>query len=187
VRTRRTSATWLRLEAGEIPLHLRTASPSLNWKLRFRIIAAKASRKNRNPSVYSITESPIRDQLIKMGYVEGESFFHEHRIFGYLGKNGQKVYYWLDFYLPELKLGIEADGEVWHSFFDIKERDRFRDRTLRRVHGVKIVRLTSFDTRRKRLSITLSRVIRKRVRQLLETKARMDKRKIPGHQSEFWV
>ncbi|HZW54757.1 MAG TPA: hypothetical protein VFF30_00555 [Nitrososphaerales archaeon] len=149
------------------PLHLRRASPDLDWKTRFRIIAAKASRNNRNPLTYSTTEAPIREELVKMGFIEGKTFLHEHRIFGYLGKNGQNVYFWLDFYLPDLKLGIEADGEVWHQFFDLKKRDRNRDATLARIHGVKIVRFDSYDLRRKRLGRKLSRVIRARSKEWL--------------------
>jgi hypothetical protein len=63
----------LREAEEQIPYHLRTASPDLDWKTRFRIIAAKASRNNKNPNVHSKTVAPIRDELIKMGYVEGET------------------------------------------------------------------------------------------------------------------
>src|SRR5439155_26453596 len=103
----------------EVPLHLRRATADLDWKTRFRIIAAKSSRQNRNPKVYSRSEAPIRDELLRMGFVEGESFLHEHRVFGYYGKKGQKVYFWLDIFIPTLLLDIEADGEIWHHFFDM--------------------------------------------------------------------
>lgn len=149
-----------------------TASPDLDWNTRFRIIAAKASRNNRNPKVYSINEAPIRDELLRMGFVEGKSFFHERRFPGYIGKNGHKVYYWLDFYLPKMKLAIEADGEVWHNFFDIKERDKNRDRQIFDYHGIKVVRLTSFDLRKKRLAKKLARLIDKRRRELRYRKKR---------------
>jgi hypothetical protein len=91
---------------GKLPLHLRKASPELDWKIRFRIIAAKASRQNRNPNVYSRSERRVRDELLRLGFVEGQSFLHEHRVFGYLGKRGQKVYYWLDFFVPSLLLDL---------------------------------------------------------------------------------
>jgi very-short-patch-repair endonuclease len=153
-----------------IPLHLRKASPDLEWKTRFRIIAAKASRGNKNPHVYSITEAPIKEELVNFGFIEGRSFFHEHRLFGYYGKNGQPVYYWLDFYLPQLRLGIEADGDVWHHLFsDIKKRDKRRDRNLRMRHGIKVVRLSSYDVRKKRLGGLLCRIIEKRCDELLNS------------------
>ena len=61
----------------DLPLYLRRASADLDWKLRFRIIAAKASRQNKNPESYTTSEAPIRDELVKMGFIEGESFLHE--------------------------------------------------------------------------------------------------------------
>jgi very-short-patch-repair endonuclease len=154
------------------PLHLRTASPGLDWKTRFRIIASKASRKNRNPRVYSTSETPIREELIRLGYAEGSSFVHEQKIFGYFGKNGQPVYYWLDFYLPALNLGIEADGDVWHHFSDIQERDRTRDALLMEIHGLRVVRLDSFAVRRrKRLWRRLVKIVEKRKRELSYARA----------------
>jgi hypothetical protein len=152
--------------SGSIPLYLRKASADLDWKLRFRIIAAKASRNNKNPRVYSRSESCIRDELVRMGYVEGESFFHQHRILGYLGKRGQRVYYWLDLFIPSLLLDIEADGEIWHHFFDMKARDRRRDSILKREYGIKVVRLSSHHLCKKRLSKVLARGISTRARAL---------------------
>jgi len=43
----------------------------------------------------------------------------------------------LDFAFPERKLGIECDGEQWHSVGN--RRDRFRDSMLRRG-GWKVLR-----------------------------------------------
>jgi hypothetical protein len=146
----------------ELPLHLRRASADLDWKTRFRIIAAKSSRQNRNPNVYSRSEAPIRDELIRMGLVEGDSFVHEHRVFGYYGKRGQKVYFWLDIFLPSLLLDIEADGEIWHHFFDMRARDRRRDSILRRKYGIQVKRLKSYHLRKKRLGRILKRVIEAR-------------------------
>lgn len=147
----------------EVPLHLLKASANLDWKTRFRIIASKASRRNRNPSAYSVMEVPIRNELNRLGFVEGVTFIHEYKIFGYNGKKGQKVYYWIDFFLPELNLGIEADGEVWHQFFDLKKRDRIRDHRLLQIYGTKVVRFSSFDMHRGRLRRKLLRVMMRRV------------------------
>jgi hypothetical protein len=144
------------------PYHLRTASPDLDWKTRFRIIAAKASRNNKNPNVYSKTVAPIRNELIKMGYVEGETFVHEYRVLGYHGNRGQPVYFWLDLFIPSLLLDFEGDGEIWHTFFDTKKRDRRRDALLRNKYGIKVVRLNSYHLRKKRLNGILLKTMEKR-------------------------
>jgi len=116
--------------------------------------------------MYSTTVAPIRDELVKLGFVEGKTFFHEKRIFGYQGIRGQSVYFWLDLFIPSLLLDIEGDGEIWHEFFDTRERDRRRDSILQSSYGIKVLRLNSFHLRKKRLSCILLRTIRKRKSQL---------------------
>ncbi len=86
------SALSLKPQSVKLSLYLRKVSPQLDWKTRFRIIASKASRQNRNPDAYSTMESPIKEGLKRVGFTEGVSFFHEYRINGYLGKNGHQVY-----------------------------------------------------------------------------------------------
>ncbi|MGI0091682.1 MAG: hypothetical protein ACREBS_08235 [Nitrososphaerales archaeon] len=163
-RTRERIST-LRRE-GELPYYLRKATPDLDWKLRFKIIAAKASRNNKKPGFYNFTEVSIRDELARMGFVEGKSFLHQHRIFAYRGSRGQSVYFWLDMFIPSLLLAIEADGEIWRQFFDMKKRDKRRDAILRRRYGIKVVRLNSYHLRKKRLGKILSRLVEKRATQL---------------------
>jgi very-short-patch-repair endonuclease len=97
-----------------------------------------------------VTDEPIRQELVKMGLKEGRDFFHEFRIPAYSGRKGQKVYYWLDFYIPDLMLATEADGEIWHTFFDSKKRDHWRDNLIAKKYGIKIVRLTPFELRIKK-------------------------------------
>lgn len=145
-----------------LPLSQQVASPKLDWRTRFRIIASKASLQNRNPNVYSVTELPIRNELLRLGLAEGVDFVHEYRILGYFGKRGQSVYYWLDFYIPELKLALEADGEIWHTFFDTRKRDRKRDRLLERKYGIKIIRMNSYQVRSIRIRAIVSKVLVKR-------------------------
>ena len=152
---------------SELPYHLRRATPDLDWKTRFRIIASKASRNNRRVGIYTTTEAPIREELVKIGFLEGKSFFHQQRVFAYYGVRGQSVYYWLDMFIPSLLLDIEADGEIWHTFFDTKKRDRKRDDILRRKYGIKVLRLNSYHIRKKRLNAVLVRAIERRRRQLL--------------------
>lgn len=150
----------------EIPYYLRRATPDLDWKVRFRIIASKASRNNKRTGFYSRTEAPIRDELTRLGLIEERSFFHQHRIYGYQGARGQSVYYWMDLFIPFLLLDIEADGEIWHTFFDMKERDRKRDLILRKNYGIKVIRLNSYHIRKKRLSKILLSAIDRRSKQL---------------------
>jgi very-short-patch-repair endonuclease len=54
---------------------------------------------------------------------------------------GQKQPYVLDFAYPELGVGIEADGAIWHERNDLKERDRQRDEKLSNV-GWRILRFS---------------------------------------------
>jgi hypothetical protein len=68
----------------------------------------------------------------------------------------------MDFFIPSLMLDIEADGEIWHTFFDLKKRDRRRDSILRKRYGIKVIRLNSYHIRKKRLNSILVRAIKKR-------------------------
>jgi very-short-patch-repair endonuclease len=102
-----------------------------------------------------------------MGLKEGKDFFHEFRIPSYSGCKGQSVYYWLEFYIPDLMLGVEADGEIWHTFFDSKERDRKRDALITKKYGIKIVRLTPFEVRNKRLRQTLTKIVSERCLEII--------------------
>ena len=77
--------------------------------------------------MYTSTELPIRQELLGLGFMEGRSFHHQQRIFGYHGIKGQNTYFWMDLFIPSLLLDIETDGEIWHTFFDLKKRDRRRD------------------------------------------------------------
>jgi very-short-patch-repair endonuclease len=150
-----------------IPLNQRIASSSLDWKTRFRIIASKAPMRNRDPTAYSTTELPIRDEFMNLGFSEGVDFIHEYRVLGYKGERKQNVYFWLDFFIPSLKLAIEADGEIWHTFFDIVNRDRKRDRLLRRKYGIKVVRMSSSDLRSIRIKSNLTKAILERCIELI--------------------
>lgn len=152
---------------SEPPLNQRVASPGLDWKTRFRIIASKASSRNRDPNVYSVTELPIRNELLNLGFREEVTFFHEYRVLGYRGSKKQNVYYWLDFFIPQLKLAIEADGEIWHTFFDTAKRDLKRDRLIRRKYGIKVARLNSFDVRAIRIRPNLTKLIFERCIELI--------------------
>ena len=49
--------------------------------------------------------------------------------------------YILDFYCPELKLGIEIDGSI-HNSQETKEYDAFRAKELS-AHGIRLIRFTN--------------------------------------------
>ena len=161
-----------------IPLNQQIASPSLDWKTRFRIIASKASMRNRDPCSYSTTELPIRNELLNLGLRERIDFIHEYRVLGYKGEKKQNVYFWLDFWIPSLNLAIEADGEIWHSFFDTAKRDRKRDRLLRRKYGIKVVRLNSFDVRAIRIRSNITKAIFERCIELILSSTHDSTRKV---------
>ena len=76
------------------------------------------------------------------------------------------MYFWMDLFIPSLLLDIEADGEIWHTFFDLKKRDRRRDLLLKKNYAIKVVRLNSYHIRKKRLNSILVRTIEKRKREI---------------------
>jgi very-short-patch-repair endonuclease len=54
---------------------------------------------------------------------------------------GQTMDYQLDAAIPSLRIGVEADGEVWHNNPDKIAKDKRRDSDLA-THGWIIVRFT---------------------------------------------
>lgn len=50
----------------------------------------------------------------------------------------------LDIWFPELKLGIEYDGDFWHNLPDMIERDKLKDR-LCKEHGILLIRVKEHD------------------------------------------
>ena len=50
----------------------------------------------------------------------------------------------VDFYLPEENIVIEVDGEYWHGLLDQKERDKVRNKKLKRL-GFKLFRFLDTD------------------------------------------
>jgi very-short-patch-repair endonuclease len=53
-------------------------------------------------------------------------------------------WYVIDFYLPDLHLALEADGDYWHSSPEAVARDRRRDATLALL-GIRTVRIRESD------------------------------------------
>ena len=66
----------------------------------------------------------------------------------------------LDIYLPNLNLGIEFDGDYWHSLEDAKERDE-RKNKLCEEKGIKLIRIkeSEWDNNRKAVEKQILEVI----------------------------
>lgn len=79
----------------------------------FRKLCSKiASNPVKSSTYYTSAERKVKKYLERIGYEEGIDFIHNVRVCN-KGKEKQ-VYYWLDFYIPELKLVIEASPRIWH-------------------------------------------------------------------------
>lgn len=52
----------------------------------------------------------------------------------------RKRYYWLDFYIPSLNLGIEVDGKAFHSGKNVG-RDKLRDAHIKANTGIDVIRI----------------------------------------------
>lgn len=96
-----------------------------------------------------------------------ENHFHEEfKGFGYeikrqhpikiIKNNGNKTQYWLDFYLPEFKLGIEMDGTAFHD----PNKDAIRDSYIKEQHDIDIIRINNVDWKKDR-NECIQRVIRR--------------------------
>jgi len=46
----------------------------------------------------------------------------------------------VDFYLPELNLVVEVDGDYWHNLERQKKRDEYRNNKLKEL-GYKVIRI----------------------------------------------
>lgn len=79
---------------------------------------------NRKPTSLEIKVSEV---LVKLGVN-----FEEQKVIG------RAI---VDFYIPDINLCIEADGEYWHNLPGKKEKDRWRDWILKKK-GYLVVRLT---------------------------------------------
>lgn len=80
----------------------------------------------------SSIELVIEEELEKLGMI----YEIQKRIGRYL----------VDFYLPHLSLVIECDGDYWHSRPGVAEKDKRKDKWLRK-NGYSIIRLTETEIR----------------------------------------
>lgn len=47
-------------------------------------------------------------------------------------------------YIPDLKIGIEYDGEYWHNLPDMKKRDQLKDNVCKE-NNIKLIRVKEYD------------------------------------------
>ena len=50
----------------------------------------------------------------------------------------------LDIFIPSLNLGIEYDGDYWHSLPDMIERDKKKDLACKEK-GIKLIRIKEYN------------------------------------------
>lgn len=110
--------------------------PSQNPSLRAKYIEKlkKAGKKG------NFCEETLAKKLIELGYSvgsvdEGKDWIREFPVI--CDDNGKKRCFYLDFYSPKLKLGIEVDGAAFHT----KERDSKRDALIKKSLNLQIVRV----------------------------------------------
>lgn len=108
----------------------------------------------RDPSL-APTESPLEDALL--GLLRRHGLPEPVRQHPVALPGGRLVR--LDFAYPDLKLGIEADGRIWHSGRADFQRDRERGNLLARL-GWTVLRFGSDDLRRRgdRVAVEVSRL-----------------------------
>lgn len=113
----------------------------------FRKFSSRHGRKpNRSPIHYSSSERSGKKFLEKLGLVEGFDFFHNPRV-ETVSVNGRKMYYWLDFVVPAVKLVIEISPEMWHRLDGVPEKDE-RKRKFIEDLGWTLIDLKTADVRR---------------------------------------
>lgn len=86
----------------------------------------------------------------QLAKVNDKDFYIEKKLYLALKDAGYKVKthvifgsYEVDLYLPKYRLVIEADGYAFHSSPEQKERDRMKERVLKKVYKLKVRRFTS--------------------------------------------
>lgn len=118
------------------------------------------------PEKAKIQQINNREKAKVKSYLE-EAFYKYFKPYGYKIKrqhpvkitktNGRTGVYWLDFYLPKYKIGIELDGSAWHN----KERDKLRDGYILKQKGITVIRISDIDWRK-----DYKKCIRKIIRRL---------------------
>jgi very-short-patch-repair endonuclease len=95
-------------------------------------IAAKKKMNSPVPQMYTSLEKKLYDLLKSLNF--------PYPLYAQYSA-GQTMDYQLDAAIPSLRIGIEADGEIWHNNPDKISKDKRRDSDLA-THGWIIVRFT---------------------------------------------
>ena len=116
----------LNFEASQ-ELHSFSANDDENIKT-----AAKKKMNSPVPQMYTSLEKKLYDLLKSLNF--------PYPLYAQYSA-GQTMDYQLDAAIPSLRIGIEADGEIWHNNPDKISKDKRRDSDLA-THGWIIVRFT---------------------------------------------
>lgn len=119
-------------ESGKVMNFKSIAYPNPRSKKKFT--------RNKQLSIRSL-QTKIFDALINVGYFKPLTVYREFPIVidNSLRLPGQEgLYYYLDYYFPELRLAIELDSEL-----HIPEKDKIRDTYLERL-GIETIRIFGF-------------------------------------------
>lgn len=119
-------------ESGKVMNFKSIAYPNPRSKKKFT--------RNKQLSIRSL-QAKIFDALINVGYFKPLTVYREFPIIidNSLRLPGQEgLYYYLDYYFPELRIAVELDSEL-----HIPEKDRIRDMYLEKL-GIEVIRIFGF-------------------------------------------
>jgi len=100
-----------------------------------RLCSQVASKPTRSPSYYTPQEKRVKEELDRLGLLEGVDYFHNHRV-----PNDTGSYYYPDFLLPKLRLLIEVSPSIWHTRWNREESENRKREFFRRL-GFRILEL----------------------------------------------
>lgn len=123
------------VEAGE--LRRRARAESRRGRRGPRVLRRLLPEDLRGSHVTTPLEKLVADLLRAPGL---PPFVREHRVVV-----GQSVFY-VDFAVPSLRIGVEADGRRWHTDAPAFERDRRRHNALTQA-GWRVLRVTHAQVR----------------------------------------
>lgn len=118
---------------------------SVQVSANFRKFCSKVgSAPNRDPHYYTSSEEKILRFLRRRGLIEGLDFTHNTRIGPFINEKGHKVFYWVDFIIPQYKLILEASPQIWHKMWNREKADERKAKFLTPL-GWKVIHLDEKD------------------------------------------
>lgn len=116
-------------------------------KINFVSASKKCNRSNNKSSLkYTSAELPVRNELKKLGYIEGLTFFHNYPL-ATVSPKGNNTHFWLDFVIPEPRWVIECSPRMWHKLDKRIESD-IRKRKEIEAHGFIYIELSELEIER---------------------------------------